>query len=569
MADVSFFLSDLRRAPAAEDTERNAVQEVLLTLQKALRTHQLYDGSGPVVERVVDALRDQLAHLWKQLPVLALRVEEHEILWDGAPVYRAEKRTDDLAFPFYRDGIRELILLPGFEGDDLLAFLGMLARVRRLREEEDDLLTLLWELDLTHLRYRYVDAALHAPDPGEAGFSSPPAIDMARVRMDAAEGTPGLSARSSLSVESFQDALYFLDEAELARLRNELAAEDARDIWADVLAALFDRLEDGSEARQVEIVAILADLLPTLLGLGELGKSALLLRELAALGGANSSLSASAVQAARAVREELARPENVVELIRATEHDPAAVSRRDLSELLSHLPPQALRPLIAAEAHVMRSEVREALLAAIERMGKAHPARLLQLLAGEDEASDLLIAAVRWSGRLQLSSAISHLTTLIERPDAELKLAVVHALHELGGAAAAGSLARCLGDADRDVRIAAARALGELRYPPARAPLEQAITSKRIREVDLTERLAFFEAFGSLAGADGVAPLARLLNRRSWLGRREPAEIRASAALALGHIPHPAAAEALSAAAGDSDPVVRSAVGRALQGATR
>ena len=83
--------------------------------------------------------------------------------------------------------------------------------------------------------------------------------------------------------------------------------------------------------------------------------------------------------------------------------------------------------------------------------------------------------------------------------------------------------------------------------------------------MELSERIAFFEAYGVLAGPEGVPLLERVLNGKNWLGRRESAEIRACAALGLGRIKHPAAEKALNAAAADADPVVRTAVGRALR----
>ena len=70
------------------------------------------------------------------------------------------------------------------------------------------------------------------------------------------------------------------------------------------------------------------------------------------------------------------------------------------------------------------------------------------------------------------------------------------------------------------------------------------------------EKIAFFEAFGRLAGAEGVSLLDRILNARSWLGRERAPEIRACAALALGRVRHPPPGSALTAAANDSDPVV-------------
>jgi hypothetical protein len=102
--------------------------------------------------------------------------------------------------------------------------------------------------------------------------------------------------------------------------------------------------------------------------------------------------------------------------------------------------------------------------------------------------------------------------------------------------------------------VAAARALGTLRYAPARARLEAALDSKRLRDSELSERIAFFEAYGGVAGAEGVPLLDRVLNGKSWLGRRESGETRACAALGLGRIRHPAAEKALNAAAADADP---------------
>ncbi|HEV2733839.1 MAG TPA: hypothetical protein VGV85_03335, partial [Longimicrobiaceae bacterium] len=154
----------------------------------------------------------------------------------------------------------------------------------------------------------------------------------------------------------------------------------------------------------------------------------------------------------------------------------------------------------------------------------------------------------------------------LARPELPLRLVAVEALLALRNPVAAHALQGALADAEREVRIAGARALAALRYTPARPALEAALDSKRLREADLTERIAFFEAFGAVAGEEGVALLDRMLNGKSWLGRRETPEMRACAALGLARSGLPAARRALAGASADTDPVVRSAVSRALRG---
>jgi hypothetical protein len=89
---------------------------------------------------------------------------------------------------------------------------------------------------------------------------------------------------------------------------------------------------------------------------------------------------------------------------------------------------------------------------------------------------------------------------------------------------------------------------------------------KAIRDADLTEKMALFEAYGSLCGDGGIAHLDGILNGKGFLGRREDPELRACAAMALGRIGSDPAMASLRQAQGEKDVVVRNAVNRALRG---
>ena len=66
--------------------------------------------------------------------------------------------------------------------------------------------------------------------------------------------------------------------------------------------------------------------------------------------------------------------------------------------------------------------------------------------------------------------------------------------------------------------------------------------------------------------ASGVVTLDALLNGKSMFGRREDAEVRACAAVALGRVGTPDAQASLRLSANEKDVVVRTAVARALRG---
>jgi HEAT repeat protein len=129
------------------------------------------------------------------------------------------------------------------------------------------------------------------------------------------------------------------------------------------------------------------------------------------------------------------------------------------------------------------------------------------------------------------------------------------------------ALERGVDDTDRDVRIASARALGGRVHRAALPRVEAAIRSKALRDADLTEKMAFFEAYGSLCGEGGVPLLDGLLNGRGFLGKREDSGLRACAAMALGRVGSMEATIALQRATADEkDVIVRNAVNKALRG---
>ncbi|HSH45199.1 MAG TPA: HEAT repeat domain-containing protein, partial [Longimicrobiales bacterium] len=169
------------------------------------------------------------------------------------------------------------------------------------------------------------------------------------------------------------------------------------------------------------------------------------------------------------------------------------------------------------------------------------------------------------AGRARQAAVVPSLHAALKHPDREVRMAVVEALVKIRSNPALNTLTDALEDPDREVRIAAVKALGEVRFASARDRLARLIDGRHLKDADLTEKLAFFEAFGAVGGSAAVDRLSEILNRKGFLGRRNPTDTRACAALALGQAATPAARSALEEARNDEDSVVRNAVIRALR----
>ncbi len=559
------------------------VVEVFATLQKALRAYQLYDPNNPVYKRFVSNLRDAFSHVWESVEKLHVLVEEERLMWMGEEVYSHGSRSESLAFLLYKDGIRDITLLPGLEEDELEELLEVLHEARNVRREGDDLVTILWERDMERFRYSHVEyggEGFELPEGEELaeeelqnllgaevkGLPGAPEADEQEDGEEAAEeGEAGGQAAGTVKKEDFNPSLYALDPDEMEYLHEELKKEWARDLREDVLSALFDRLEEPeSRERQEEIVGILRTLMPNLLSRGAVRSAARVVEELVAVRGRGDVLDTAGWEAVEDLLVELSSEEVVGELLRSLEDGAIVPEPDDLVALFRHLRMGAVPPLLRTAEVVEAPELTRLLRETVAGIAENEPEGLLRALGSSDPL--VVAGAAEVAAEMGLTEAASHLARLMESDSEAVRKAGVAAARSVPSSVLANAAQRALSDSSREVRIEAARSLASIGYGPAAARLGEIVTGKEIREADITEKIAVFEGYGRLGGGEAVATLDRLLNGKSLFRRKEPAEVRAAAALALGKVGTGEARAALEKAAEEDEPVVRSAVRRALQG---
>jgi len=547
------------------------VEKLLSTMGKALRAFNMYQANNPVFQRFRSALHEAFADVWSGSEELELAVTEDGFRYGGS-TFSVGQGRDSLAFAFYKDGIRSLTFLPGFE-TEVAAFLEAVTRAMRSDQDADDLISVLWEEDFGSLKYGYVDLLMEGvpipEDPlAEAGpldLSFATAAVEEEEETAAAEGAAGGEAapKMGLSREDFDETLYFLDQAEMAALQTEVAIEMERELRRDVLNALFDRLEEPRPARQGQILDILDQLLPLFLSRGDMRNAGTILEELDRLQADERALEPELRQRVERLFARLSDPEVLEQFVQAVEDGAVSPESEEVNLFFSRLKAEAL-PILIRFAEMSESEgVRTRLSSAIDGLAARYPAQVNSLLTADEPA--VVRGAARVAGRVGLSQAVPGLQAALENPDRDVRMAVVEALVAIRLTPALQALALALDDDDRDVRVAAARALGAVRFASARPALEQAIDGKRMKDADLTERMAFFETYGAVGGNVAVERLDDLLNSKGFLGRRSPTEVRACAALGLGRAGTPDARRALERARDEEDPIVRNAVLRALK----
>ncbi len=168
--------------------------------------------------------------------------------------------------------------------------------------------------------------------------------------------------------------------------------------------------------------------------------------------------------------ERLGVPDNLVHLIESGERAPEA------SDALVKFATAGTRELLAELAQHPSSQVREAVVTAVQRTGREDLLpELLQIASGDSEAPLRVLAfkTLRSAGpREALSTAIGGLSD----PDQRVRAAAVGLVGDLGGPEIVGLLRTQTADPDPMVRAAAARSLGAAGAAAAGADIQRLLS---------------------------------------------------------------------------------------------
>ncbi len=542
------------------------VEELLQALVKAQRAHQLYLPNNPVYQQAIEKLRNLFRKIWEATDDLFLDVSESELRWEGNPVYSVPNKSESVAWVLFKDGVRSLVFRPGVEQDEIVGFLDVIHRARMLQaEDNDDLLTLLWEKDFQRIQYQFQDLSADAGTmqlPVEEEIQPAQTSPQAVQRAVEEEAPPRAGI---VRTEDFDTTLYFLDEREIEFLRASVQQEYAQDVRRNVLEMLFDVLElQPYPTVRAELISILDSFLPYLLGAADFAAVAYVLREAKAVLARARDVLQEHREALEALPGRLSEEQPLSQLLQSLDEAAVHPSAEELTELFSELRGEALPTLFAWLPKLATARVRDVVEVAVQRLATANASTVVMAVQSQDLG--VALEAIRMAGKLRLQAAVPGLAQALVYAEPVIRVATVQALSEIASPAAVQALEQALDDENRDVRLASVRVIGLHKSRSALPKIQEVVQGKSVRGADLTEKMAFFEAYGSLVGDAGVRVLDGILNSGAFLKRREDPQTRACAAMALGRVGTPVAHASLEKALQDKEPLVKNAVARALRG---
>ena len=152
---------ELGSTPAAR-----AANSALLAMSRAARSFLLYDPSNEAIRTFLEDLKSKFEAFSAEYGDMELDIRPFELVYEGDVIYLERDRERSLAFKMFRDGVRRLSVKGGVTWDELLRLLEILSiRYTGVRQQEDDIVTLLWKAGFKNIEIEAVEGVM--PDEEE------------------------------------------------------------------------------------------------------------------------------------------------------------------------------------------------------------------------------------------------------------------------------------------------------------------------------------------------------------------------------------------------------------------
>jgi hypothetical protein len=544
---------------ADRSRKEKQVESILGQMAAVLKNLRTYDRNNPVLEKSFNSLQQGLLRFVKENESLTLLVREDALVYGNRVAYQSDNKLDSLAFAFYRDGIRLLSFLDSLTPEGLWEFLVALDEARSADPYEADLVTIMWEKDISGLRYKAVEAYMEDEEEkkikemAESCPDQPVECDHGDLVLGPAFfiNELGLTPRSDSAGPP--RAGRPVTEAESASIVQEIFQEDDHSLMKQCSEICLELVRSADSDEIFDSVAgFLGRICDWLVDWGDLISASTVLSELRSVVEKEDETSPHRAT----VLDTIARLGETKKIERVASYiaDPDKTRLDEVFAYLVMMEPVAVRPLFDILADSEIREVRYMLCRALSIISRHEPDRLRLYLL--DKRWYVVRNAVTIIGLIGSVDAIPSLGLTSGHSEARVRREVARALGRIKDPAGLAILADLVNDDKEEVRLEALQAIRKVGCAHTSGLIEECIRDKTFEKRSSEEKKEIFKIYGSVG--TGSLDLLEPIVRGNVPNVSE--KTRAAAVYGIAAVGHKKAFDLLNSLKGEADGVVKGAV---------
>lgn len=541
-------LTQIFSGPSADslDAEQKArlqiAQNAFGELAKLVKNIQLYGTDHQANAKFRERLFEAMTRMLESEPRIEIGIGPYEFTLYEQPIYENHNPERNFVYRFFMDGVRFLSFEQGLTPAELNGLVDiLLLDWSDPAYFEDDVVTMMWEKQFTHIGYVVLDSFGEGEGDGEAHhYTVAGVIDNVRQRakVQVSQTEPRRGRRTvepldadvgltDINVEQFEEQPFAMDEAEFLTLRT-LIRTTGRETLEKFIEILFKVSTDMPEAdRNERVASIFTRIADLQLNARQIGELERLMRKVRLL-------------------EEATEYGPLIRRIFTTWSNTNFVARvmRELNDAESVQTPSVLAVLELLDGSIVPHVARQLGQIRVDENRAALVAHLPRLIAGpkialgvarllnevDAQSAHDLLAVIRSKQDAMALQAALRAGMSNQEPKVRLECLAIFGPQEI--LQFRELLFRALNDSAKVIRSRALQALARVRDTDVHAHVMQCIEAKGFASYDIDEKRRYFVT-AALTG-DPTARFAEILGHSSLLSRgRAHEEARHCAAVAL------------------------------------
>jgi len=516
-----------------------ASRALIQTFLQTAKAFRLYEANHPILLKFLERLKKDFDNYFAEFDSFPLSVGEHRLFFRGKVVYENKDVRESMAFFFFKDGIREIKFLKGLEFREVVDFLHIVRRSESVNRLEDDLVTLLWEKDFSHITFGTVDEFLESgshfvPATEEdfverlefKGYGKEAAdeIDLAKEREEA----------SLLVVESLKQLLNPSPGQSLAQACQlttdeieEINRETEEEHQADYIYLLIDNLVEillhlGDDMDAYEnMISYFERTTGSVLGKREVRKAVAVLKKL------NDTMESMVLKdkqifAIRRILDTFSGPRSIEALGEAMKGN-GEVDSEAILQYLELLTKKGIEPLCLLLGKVESGKWRKAVCDVLARLSREEIKPLVKFLS---DPNPFLVCQILYVlGRIGHPSTVKYLGSVVVHGDPKVREETLEVLKKLGGQGK-DLIQKFLKDSLPEMRAKASLIFAKVAKGEAAQPLTGIILSKDFFKRDYEEKASFFKALGETGSQEAIPVLKKIAKKKKWFQKGKWDEMR-------------------------------------------
>ena len=527
--------------------EEKAVEEkvkstkaLVQTFLQTLKAFRLYEANHPILAKFIERLRKDFDEYFDEFDSFSLQVGEHRLFYRGNVVYENQDMKESLAFVFFKDGIRELQFSKGLEFKEMMDFLNIVRKSDFLNRMEDDLVTLFWEKDFSHITFTTVDEFLE----GSGIFV--PATEEDLIKGSEYKGSleewpqekadEGQVESSHVPVaEGLEQAINPAPGQSLVQAcqltpdeKEAIHREAQQEQQPEYIYVLIDNLIEillhlGEDADAYEnMISYFDRVMEYLLEQKEVGEAVALLKSL------NDTMESMVLKdqqifAIRRILEKSSSPHHI-ELLGKTMKGNGEVQSEPILQYLRSLTKQAIQPLCILLGEVESGKWRKAICDQLVELSQQEEIQLLSKFLS-DRNPFLVCHILYILGKIGHPSTVKYLGNLVTHEDLKVREETLQVLNKYGEKGK-DLIQKFLRDPVSGIRAKAALILARNVKGEAVKPLTEIILSEDFFRRDYEEKASFFKALGETGSKEAIPVLKKIAKERRWFQKTKWDEMR-------------------------------------------